>query len=306
MDNLQKRARFKAISYAIALALQRCSVTNKKSYGATLECCSYLKPGANGLIGSYCKHRWCIVCNRIRTAALIKAYKPELDDFPDPHFVTLTIPNCSSLHLKSTIKSMYLAIRTINKQFQKSKVGARGIRKLECTYNNETGHFHPHYHIIIDSKFGAMEYVAAWLNQFPESLSFAQDVRPCDSSSYIEIFKYFNKIFKSNYEGQKGLAHPPGALDNIFCCTKGMRIVQPFGLRGAKNEEDVFKELQAQGTGGRWQREEFFYWSAEVADWVLEEDGFVLRGVSGHIQSISDKVLIETIGQQATRLASEW
>ena len=51
----------------------------KKSYQNSINCASILLPKEDKLTTHYCKNRWCPVCQSIRIAVLIKAYKSMTD-----------------------------------------------------------------------------------------------------------------------------------------------------------------------------------------------------------------------------------
>jgi hypothetical protein len=78
-ENLRKRARAKFLSLPLAVDLAELRSPNEKSYRNTIYCASVLVQTPDGkLTGRFCSTRWCLVCNRVRTARLIYAYGPEL------------------------------------------------------------------------------------------------------------------------------------------------------------------------------------------------------------------------------------
>jgi len=122
---LIKRARRKYMSTGLALRLVDANKQNqesilKKSYWNTFHCCGQLAVMKSGKVtSSYCKNRWCLVCNSIRTAQLIIKYKPILKEWDEKVMVTLTRgPRCKGAALKGAIKEMQFKLNQIRKTFR--------------------------------------------------------------------------------------------------------------------------------------------------------------------------------------------
>lgn len=283
---LQKRAYRNYVSTPLALRLVDASKINpkstlEKSYFNTYHCCSTLAIHSTGkVVGNYCKNRWCIVCNSIRTAVLIHKYMPIIDEWDDKHFVTLTLPNCKDFELKSTIKLMqknFNQIRKVlQKRYQRNKSDKLvGLRKLECTYNSTRDDFHPHYHFVIDGHDNAHELVDLWLKKSFNSKRIAQDVREADNDSAKELFKYFTKVVTptKNKKGETvDMKIYADAMDVIFNSIKGVRTFQNFGFKvGKKVESEDFTELSGDPVVSTAK------WVQELGDWA-EENGELLSG----------------------------
>ena len=204
---LLKRARRKYLTNGVVLGLvNACDNTDtgnslKKSYWNSFHCTKSLVLHDDGsLTGNYCKNRWCMVCNSIRTAKLMNDYKPILDSWEEKYMVTLTIRNCVGLDLRNVIEGMMSTFIRIKKRLQKRHERATGekmvgIRKLECTYNPVTDTYHPHFHLILNNETIARDILNAWLDSYPtQSVEEAQDIRPADDKSCMELFKYFTKV----------------------------------------------------------------------------------------------------------------
>lgn len=149
---LQKRARSKYFSFALAQELALCESSLKKSYLRTLNCCSIITQNGQQLTSTYCGARWCIVCNRIRTAKLLNKYEPHLEQMFRPHFITLTIPNVNGApgEIYQAVKQIQTWSRKTLDLLRKYGVKFKGFRKIEVTYNAAAGTFHPHIHILTD------------------------------------------------------------------------------------------------------------------------------------------------------------
>lgn len=284
---LSKRARAKYLSQALAVQLAELRTNLEKSYRNTVYCSSILKQEGDHVHGTYCKNRWCMVCNRIRTAKLIRDYQPVLDSQPDKYFVTLTLPNVSAGDLRSTIAKMQAQFKLIMALFKMraSRSGSfstfSGFRKLECTYNPDRNDFHPHYHVVVFGRQNAIDLLQEWLRRFPAATTDAQDVRPADDSSTKELFKYFTKVI-SKPKGAKDGTIYLSALDVIFTAIKGFRIFQPFGKFKplAKELPELTEEaIQEQlDEVDKDMKESLWSWSQLMHDWVNFETGELLTG----------------------------
>ena len=189
------------------------------------------KPVKKGetLVSHYCNHRLCLVCNRIRTANAINGYKPQIEKFKCPMFVTLTARTMSGKLLKGRIDEMIKLWQNIvdyNQKFIKYKL--KGVRKLELTYNMETQRYHPHFHLILNGEEEAEWVVSAWLKRHKRRATReAQDIRPADERSLVELFKYFSKFSYKTKEGRKWL--PAEVLDHMVNVMYHRRTLQSFG-----------------------------------------------------------------------------
>ena len=285
---LQKRAYRKYINTSLSLRLVDASKINpkstlEKSYFNSYHCCKTIAIHSSGKVkGNYCKNRWCLVCNSIRTAVLIHKYMPVVEDWNDKYFVTLTLPNCDGRDLRATIDEMQKVITQIRKVIQKRYQRGKGekfigVRKLECTYNPKTNKYHPHYHFVIDGHDNASELLNIWLKKVPAAKAVAQDIRPADDNSSKELFKYFTKVvttIKDKEGNVKDAKIYADAMDVIFNSIKGLRTFQNFGFKTKKEvlaEDFVPVELSGDPIVSE------ANWVQELADWA-EESGELLSG----------------------------
>ena len=269
-QKLLKRARSKYITNGITGKLRALKSPLEKSYLNTFFCCSSMQQKGQVITSTYCGNRWCLLCNRIRTARLISGYQKPLTDLPDLHFVTLTRPNVSAHLLRSEIKTMLSELREIqNGFFRKNKIQFRGIRKIECTYNIKRDDYHPHFHLIVSGREQAYLLRDLWVKRNPTANLAAQDIRKCDENSLLELFKYFTKIIQDG----KLYAQP---LDNIFRAIRRVRVFQPFGIRKVSEEieELISEEYEIQ------MREVVWIWrdDQQSGDWYSVETGEGLTG----------------------------
>lgn len=202
-----------------------------KHFARALGCATFIKIADNGITSRFCENRFCLVCNRIRTAQLFQMYGKVLTDLPDLYFVTLTIKNPQKKDLNPSIKLMYKRFAWIKDLLRKQKIKLLGLRKLEITYNDRENTYHPHYHLIISGQLQAEYLVDYWLKYNKESVSAAQDIRKADEKALKELFKYFTKLKSNNSYSEKITI---SALNHIINCVKGVRIFQPIGIKAEK------------------------------------------------------------------------
>ena len=279
-EALRKRARAKYYTSRVALGLYGLDSPLKTSYGTTYwQCAETLEQNGTKVTSRYCGHRWCVVCNRIRTANLIKGYEGPLSLLEDLQFVTLTLPNVLACYLRETIERMIKMAQTIQNYFKKRKQRGLqgwqlvGIRKLECTYNVKTGLFHPHFHFLVSSKEAAKALQAEWLRRVETATYKAQDVRKAGKGSEKELFKYFAKMV-TKVDGKNATLLEP--LDVIYQAMRGLRVFQPMGLKKEVSEE--VEELKAVEVVGIKPVEEITLWGWGGNDWVDHGTGEALTG----------------------------
>jgi plasmid rolling circle replication initiator protein Rep len=163
-----KRARAKYTQQKLLLSLLKLDTKYLKKYDSALYCSSVIQQKGNKLTSRFCNQRFCNICNRNRTAKLIKGYADTISALPDPRFLTLTVKNVPGEYLRGTIRSMIYSIKKM--QDLRRKIGKEkivGIRKLEVTYNPDLNEYHPHFHFIVSGEYIANEIIEDWLNRNP-------------------------------------------------------------------------------------------------------------------------------------------
>lgn len=264
-DKLFKRAKAKYVTIGITKKLYLLDSPLRNSYKNTFFCSNVLKQSGKTLTSTYCNNRWCIVCNRIRTAKLIAGYQNVLSGIPDKQFLTLTVPNVSADVLEQTMKQMIRNFVLIVKRLRKQKVKVVLLRKLECTYNPIRNDFHPHFHCIVSMQSTAQLLLDEWLKTYKDATRAAQNIREADDASVKELFKYFCKIVT------KGKVYET-ALDVIFQSMYRQRVFQPVGIKKDVPEDiddlisEIYSDLQ--------QAETFWTWIEN--DWICVDTGELL------------------------------
>lgn len=243
LNRYQRKLQGKLLTQGIVYKLLASNPTskNRKSYLNSLACQQRLIQTGERISTTYCNYRWCVNCNRIRTAKLINSYSAELALFKDPHFVTLTVPNCYGYQLRDKVKHMSkqfsLIVRELREKYN-SKI--KIFRKIECTINTQLGNanrpdFHPHFHLIVESYQAACLIVDKWLNRFQDAKRQAQDIQPAKGNFEKELFKYFCKTAASSASADKTVKAKD--LDRLFSAIRSLRVYQ--GSNVHKVPEDL-------------------------------------------------------------------
>lgn len=293
-EALRKRARRKYLTAGYIGALVDAAKLNgnealAKSYWNTYHCARTLTLKSDGNVsGRYCKNRWCLVCNAIRTAQLIKRYTPELEAWQDRYLVTLTIPNVEAEQLPAALEilnSMFSEIRDrLKKRAQRGQAEKfKGLRKMECTYNPERNDFHPHFHVLVEGRENAAALLQCWKESwrkerwqadglacstsyaatFGDITDTAQDIRPADQGAMLELFKYFTKVIQGS--GKQHRLIYADAMDVIFRACKGRQVFKPFGFK-APPAEELTPEEKEQAQGEAYAQMEY-EWNQETSRW---------------------------------------
>jgi hypothetical protein len=281
---LLRRARAKYMTVPLSITLAELRSPLEKAYRNTFYCSSTLEQEDGLLKAKHCGNRWCLVCNRIRTARAISNYLPVIGGWSDAYLVTLTLPNVTAELLASTISEMLKSVVAISRAIRRTdRLPFRALRKVECTHNAERDDYHPHFHLIVDGARQASRIVARWLSAHPGASPEAQDMRPCDGSSLKEFFKYFTKLMPArSASGLPRTPIPPGALNEIFLAMKGRRVYQPMGFRlPPAVPDDGDEDLDTKGGAAAIKRlgEVIVWdWTQQLHDWVDFESGELLTG----------------------------
>jgi hypothetical protein len=243
------RADFFSTNFKIALANANTASPFREKYLKSIICTRELKAESGKITSIYCNQRWCITCNRIRTAKLITKYLGQIEKMKEPYFFTLTLQNCKGEELKERVKFMVKTWGIIQKKFYKRK-NTIGFRKLECTYNSKFNDYHPHFHGIINGKGKAEKVVLEWIKAIKaagiEIDSQWQNIKPAKAGSEKELMKYTTVLTPKRKKGQswEDLLEKEGAArrhlqsqDVIYRSMERIRTFQYFGFTQQDEEE---------------------------------------------------------------------
>lgn len=302
--DLAKRANNLHFSQSFKKALIKWNPNSpiKGRYKNSLSCSTILLKTEDKITSRYCGNRFCNVCNRIATGKAINRHGNVLKELEQPYFVTLTIPNVKRKDLKDTAKGMIKNFARIIKSYQQQRTRAeqlevKGYRKIEITYNQARNDFHPHFHVIIDTKEAAEYVLTRWMEMYPEANIKGQDIQPASPKAAKELFKYVTKLLPKKLAGQTWNSFFANeeqtksffqAQDAIYQALNNVRTIQGFGYKQQEeaeaidlptNETDheaekLKKDLKAQQYENTEQAEAGQYnWVASVQNWIHPETG---------------------------------
>jgi hypothetical protein len=284
----QKKAKQKLIAQTLSLAIVDEAKKKNKPYlikqaWNTYHCLRDTTLVDGRLYGRYCKNRFCPICCNIRKANEIKKYKPIIDQWPDPHMVTLTVKSCYKKALKVTVKAMIKAFQDIKDKQRKQTARndsfqLMGIKSLECNFNPVRRWYNPHFHLIVPDKATADFLLAEWLKRVGRvhAGKASQHIRKVGSTEkdLIEVIKYGFKIFTdANMKKQTAVRNEAKvyarAFVNILDAFHGHRLFDRFGFNLPKTKSDVSTPFVAVDFGK-------YGYDMKQADWINKETDEVL------------------------------
>lgn len=246
-EGADRYAWWKTLSRKIAGGLAATTTDDpraRKAYRrAYYECLSTIHQVDGKHSARTCKQRACEGCQRRRMAKYAREYGAYVESW-GAAFVTLTWPNCGSTReeLGASLDEAEKAWRAVQKRVRRSygKKAFRAMRVLEITWPRP-GEFNPHFHLIVDRMDVAWFIVQAWTEAMAGADRGAQDVRPCDDGTVVELFKY---TMKGVTEGR---LIPFEVRHQMVQGLKGRRTVRPVGFRKAEALEyaETMEELVA-------------------------------------------------------------
>lgn len=260
----QNRARAKAMTGVYLFGLIDLDSKLKKSYFSTYYCSRVILQDQDKAKSTYCKQRWCLVCNRVRVAKVINDYYQEISTFQEPYFMTLTLPNVQAKDLRSSIAQMIKDFSNITRRLKRAGHKIKLLRKYECTYNSSRNDYHPHFHAIVETKEIADLYIKHWLTMHTKADTKAQDTRPANDNSLMELCKYFTKIIAKDTDMNIK------ALDNMFLSVRNKRTFQAIGIRSNSNKSlgGLFDDLETQRIDHKLSSSEIYVWDKDMYDWI--------------------------------------
>lgn len=299
-DNISfaNKAKKKLITRKMVLALidvvkEKGEYEREHAYWNAYYCFNNVISTEGKMYGKYCKNRFCTICNAIRKADTINRYYPVMSQWPDVHFVTLTVKACKEEKLNRWIYGMLRAFELIHnrckKQFQRGKgIKLIGIKSLECNFSPVKRTYNPHFHLIVPNKEIAELLVKEWLKQWrPKDKSVyrykftspkAQHIETVYNleTALIETIKYGTKIFtEPDLKKKSKQKITPKiyarALDNILVAMKGKRIFERFGFNLPKQpeKESITKVV--------FDFEDWIF-PSDASDWINTKTGESLTG----------------------------
>lgn len=255
---MRRRARSKWLTLRLVDRMEEAVPESPVRYGAARSCCCVVEQTEDGFLQStYCKQRWCVVCQRIRMGRAINEYAPILRGWDDVQFVSLTRPNVTAGELAEEIGDMIHQLSLCRQQIRSTRgLELKTLRCTECTYNPDRDDFNPHFHVAVNGKEQAEALVEEWLKRSPDAVRDAQDVRPWDGTDegLLELVKYATKLFtpegghRPDGDAQKEPMDPE-ALDTIFRALRGRHLLRGTGFDKEEARERAVTEQEIEQSG---------------------------------------------------------
>lgn len=264
-DAMKKRPTKKLIDQQIALALIDVAKRNGdkdmvQKYWNTWHCFSKIKTNGERAFGSYCKNRFCNVCNGNRKAKLISQYMPIIEQWDEPYFLTLTRKSVKKVFLSNTIndnnRKFRIIINRLNKRHQRG-TGPRivALRSTECNYNPVNGTYNPHYHIItINREVGRLINIE-WLREQNKNQtqklarsSGQHLVKIKDKEkNLMEVIKYGVKVLTDpDMEKGKNKTKLPiiyaAALHEIHKAFSRINLLSTYGFSLTQKDQEIIEQ----------------------------------------------------------------
>lgn len=174
------------------------------------------------ILANHCHSRWCVPCARDR-AARISANLERLIEHHPHRFLTLTIKH-SDDPLSAQLDRLLDSFRRLRRRpFWLSAVSG-GAAVLEVKHSWRDHRWHPHLHVLLDSKYiRHADLSAEWFRITGDS--FVVDIRLINSHEHAARYmtKYLTKPFPHT------VINKPNALNEMIDAFRGRRLVLTFG-----------------------------------------------------------------------------
>lgn len=247
-----------------------------KKYERVVRCGDFLQfaheIGIDGTIGSkgklfkaeFCRERLCPMCSWRRSLKVFGQVSQIMDMIANDckfSMLTLTVPSVDGEHLASTIKRMMKAFNVLTryKAFRGAVLGF--FRALEVTRNEETGMYHPHFHIVLavhQTYFSSNKYInqetwlQMWRKAYKDPSILIVDVRRVKGrasegqyaqqdlkKAVAEVAKY--SVKDVDYLIPDDLDKSSEIVDTLYRALHGVRLCHFGGIF-----RDAYKALQLQ------------------------------------------------------------
>lgn len=194
----------------------------KKHFNNVFNCCNVKNLKINSdlsvsINSRYCKSRFCMVCQNIRTAKYLKKFEPFINQNPHFSHIILTVKNVNYEALARTVKRMKTVIKMFSDLIRKNGIVFDFLYSIEITYNIETRTFHPHIHAMGEDHIYS-KLKTYWMLKFPDTHESAQHKN--SSSNVYQVFKYITKL--GQYE--------PYIYAQIFEAVYNVRLFEQYGI----------------------------------------------------------------------------
>lgn len=216
--------------------------THHRDYIQTIENCSeswavWLKNGEPTVHPIRCKQRACPICQQARNNRWYYKLKSAVKLWTAPKHITLTVRS-SDEPLDEQLSRLVAAFRRLRQRNLWKRRNPWGYWLIEITYNDKTGLWHPHLHVIANMSYLHRDALSeAWLDITGDSWVTGITAVKSDIASYL--VKYISKtssIYNSPVD--------PYLLNAVM---KGKRMTQKFG-QWPEFTEDILSDVVFVGT----------------------------------------------------------
>lgn len=194
------------------------------------------------LTSTTCHDRLCPSCGAQRGRDLAKALRSILAG-KEWRFITLTLGGDKS-NLKASLVHLYDSFKRLRKSgLWKAKVSG-GVSILEITFNEKTGSWHPHLHILVTGSFVPQ---AALSQEWYDATHDSRIVHVTLVRSHKSIARYL-----SDYLGKpipESCLRTPQRIEEIALAVAGVRRIVSFGACHGHTTEDRDEESKWQRIG---------------------------------------------------------
>ncbi len=279
-----KKTRKKLVTQWINMPLINLNSKMKKYYERAFHCSSRLYQQGDKIYSRRCNSRTCMACNGVRTAAYLGFYAEQMLELLEPQFLTLTAktvecPDADTL--RHYIDAREYIWRKIfkNAHEQKGVINLKGIRAMEITVRPD-GHYHIHFHFIIDGYQNAVWVKQQWLKHYPEALEYLQKIVPITSKgALLEVFKYGTKFMdKTKEKNGKGewvevyKKVPADRTDIVIQALYKKRLVSTFGGVRRMKDEDV-NDMEVESQIDLDVADDIWDWYYDLENWLSKNTG---------------------------------
>jgi len=292
-ESMKKRPTKKMLDQHIALALINVAKRNGddfmlNKYWNTWHCFDTIKTNGDRAFGNYCKNRFCSVCNGNRKARLIRQYKPIIEQWEEPYFLTLTRKSVKKPFLLKTINDNNRKFRTIINRLKKRHQRGKGpkivaLRSTECNYNPVEGSYNPHFHIITENREIGRLLLIEWLKEQNKNQS-EKIARPSGQhlvkikdreKNLIEVIKYGVKVLTDpDMKKGKNRTQLPiiyaAAMHEIHKAFSGKNLLSKYGFSLLQSDHEAKVQYVEDSKVKTWS------YDPQISNFIEEETGEVM------------------------------
>ena len=179
-------------------------------------------PSRFTILANHCHSRWCTPCARDRASRIASNLEQLIQHHPH-RFLTLTLKHSDS-PLSTQLDRLYDSFRRLRRRPFWSSAVSGGAAVLEVKHSHRDHLWHPHLHVLLDSKFLRHKDISAeWFRITGDS--FITDIRLIKDHKHAAHYmtKYLTKPVPITVNNK------PSVLTELIEAFRGRRLVLTFG-----------------------------------------------------------------------------